>query len=188
MFIPSLHKDRKQIRLEFDLYSPIPQCKLLSITPTYLFLLTKADVKLFSSWLNCKFDLFHKIKTAADLKNDLPSVVNWGKKVRVNFKRKKNKQKLISFNRRKVYIFCSMSIADVDVQQSDKFRLLGQFCSHRHEVEIHIESIARSASRKVVSLCRQNLYHHMFKSHFLILWILLSQLVWCFLYVYKDSW
>lgn len=45
--------------------------------------------------LNGKSDLFDKVKLAAEVKNELQPVVNWGKKWLLNFNT--SKTKLLSF-------------------------------------------------------------------------------------------
>lgn len=80
------------------------------------------------------------------------TVVNWGKMWFVNFNASINK--LLSINHLKVPFLTFISMSDASLQKRDSLRLLGLLFSADMRWKDYTESIARSAAKKVGSLCR----------------------------------
>ena len=97
-------------------------------------------------------DRFDKIESAAELEVDLRTVTEWGEKWLVSFNA--SKTKLLSINRYHNPYLPSVMMNGVDLPENKHFRLLGLTFSDDFTWNTYIESIAKSAARKVGSLFR----------------------------------
>ena len=111
-----------------------------------------ADDTTIYSCLGKTNDLFDKIESAAELEVDLRTVVEWGKEWLVTFNA--SKTKLLSINRFKNPYLPSVMMNDAELPENSNFRLLGLTFSDDFTWNAYIESIAKSAARKVGSLFR----------------------------------
>lgn len=92
-----------------------------------------------------------EVKQAADLQNDLQSVISWGKKWLVKFNAPKTKR--LFFSHLKELFLPSFSTADANLHESNALRLLGPSFLPDIEWNHYTESIARHAASKFGSLC-----------------------------------
>ena len=109
------------------------------------------DTTLYSSLDKTK-DLFDKVEMAAELEDDLRTVVEWGQKWLVTFNA--SKTKLLSINRFREPVLPSVLMNGSTLTESSHIRLLGLTLSQNFTWNSYIESIAKSAAMKVGSFFR----------------------------------
>ena len=93
---------------------------------------------------------------AGSLELDLMGFVEWGEKWLVTFNA--TKTKLLSFNRRRCYDPCSISMNGKQLEESDSLRLLGITFTPKLDWKSYVQSIAKQASQRVGSLFRSQRY------------------------------
>ena len=109
------------------------------------------DTTLYSS-LGKTNDVSDKVEMAADLDDDLRTVVEWGEKWLLSFNA--SKTKLLSINRFRTPFLPSVLMNDSELTESTQIRLLGLTFTNNFSWNPYIESIAKSAAMKVGSLFR----------------------------------
>ena len=97
-------------------------------------------------------DVSDKVEMAADLEDDLCTVVELDKKWLVSFNA--SKTKLLSINRFRAPFLPSVLMNDNELTESTQIRLLGLTLTKSFSWNPYIESIAKSAVVKVGSLFR----------------------------------
>ena len=134
-FIASKTKLRPINRFRTPLLPSLESCKILYwVLPFLIFIndlhdtiLSKlaiyADDTTFYSFLGKTIDVRAKVEMAADLEDDLRTVVEWGKKWLVSFNA--SKAKLLSINRFRTPFLPSMLMNDSELTESTQIQLLG---------------------------------------------------------------
>ena len=93
-----------------------------------------------------------KVEMAADLEDDLCTVVEWGEKWLVSFNA--SKTTILSINRFRIPFLLFELMNDSELTESMKIRFLGLAFTNDFSWNPYIESIAKSIAMKVGSLFR----------------------------------